>query len=200
MMADDLSQLPGIIGNRDILRKRKIGLFCSIKCPGSLILRTCDLMHELKDADVAVVSGFHSPIEQECLNILMRGRASIVKCYARSIARLRIPSEYRKPLDDGRLLLISPFGGEDRTRENTCRYRNTFVAMLSDTVFVAHASPGGKTERFCAEILSWGKPLYTFASEYNKPLISMGADCCSADRILQVVTGDLTCSPETVSS
>ena len=107
------------IGNKDILRNRKIGIFCSVKCPGSLILRTYDLMQELKDADVALISGFHSPMEQECLNILMRGQAAIVKCYARSIARLRIPSEYRKPLDEGRLLLISPF---DEKQPKTARH------------------------------------------------------------------------------
>ena len=178
------------IGDLGVLARQKIGLFCSVSCPGSLILQTYDLMQELRDAGIAVISGFHSPMEQECLNILMRGQASIVKCYARSIAKLRIPSEYRKPLDNGRLLLISPFDEKHpKTAKHTSLYRNKFVAALSDIVFVAHASPGGKTEKFCAEILSCGKPLYTFESEYNKALISMGADCCSADKMLQVVAG-----------
>lgn len=183
------------IGDLGLLDRQKIGLFCSVKCPGSLILQTYDLMQELKNADVAVVSGFHSPMEQECLNILMRGQAAIVKCYARSIARLRIPSEYRKALDGGRLLLISPFDEKQpKTAKHTSRYRNKFVAALSDIVFVAHASPGGKTEKFCAEILSWGKPLYTFESEYNQALISMGARCYAASDMFQAVVGHC-CSP-----
>jgi predicted Rossmann fold nucleotide-binding protein DprA/Smf involved in DNA uptake len=45
----------------------------------------------------------------------------------------------------------------------TSHYRNLFVAALSAAVFVAHASSGSKTEAFCKEILSWQKPIYTFA-------------------------------------
>ncbi len=31
------------LGNRDLLGGRKLALFCSVKCPGKLILRTYDL-------------------------------------------------------------------------------------------------------------------------------------------------------------
>jgi len=46
---------------------------------------------------------------------------------------------------------------------------------LSSVVFVAHAGLASKTEAFCREILSWGKPIYTFDTDYNKNLIEMGA-------------------------
>lgn len=48
---------------------------CSVRsnCLGDVILKTLDLMCELRDADAYVVSGFHSPMERECLNILLRG-------------------------------------------------------------------------------------------------------------------------------
>jgi predicted Rossmann fold nucleotide-binding protein DprA/Smf involved in DNA uptake len=165
-----------LLGNREILTRRKIGLLCSIQCPGDVILKTLNLIRELRDTDVCVVSGFHSPMEQECLNILMRGKCSIIKCYARSIANLRIPSDYRKPLDDGRLLVLSPFGEDcKKTAKRTTRIRNTLVAAISDVVFVPHASPGGNTEKLCEELISHGKPLYTFESEYNDGLMDKGA-------------------------
>jgi len=53
--------------------------------------------------------------------------------------------------------------------------RNRFVAALADAVFVAYASPNSKMEKFCHEILRWGKPLYTFESEANKSLLNIGA-------------------------
>jgi hypothetical protein len=49
------------------------------------------------------------------------------------------------------------------------------VAALADAVFVAHAAPGTKTYRLCEQVLSWGKPLYTFNDPANSDLISSGA-------------------------
>ena len=38
------------IGNLDILNKDLLGFFCSIKCPGDIILKTYDLARALRNA------------------------------------------------------------------------------------------------------------------------------------------------------
>ena len=58
-------------------------------------------MKELRVSDITVISGFHSPMERECLNILLRGKQSVIICPARSIEGMRIKSEYKKPLEEG---------------------------------------------------------------------------------------------------
>lgn len=57
------------IGNLSILKNKRLGVFISVKCPGAIILKTYDLMRDLREKGVAVISGFNSPMEQECLNI-----------------------------------------------------------------------------------------------------------------------------------
>ena len=52
------------IGNLKILQGRMLGLFCSVKCSGNIILRTYDLSRALRDAGAPVIGGFHSPIGQ----------------------------------------------------------------------------------------------------------------------------------------
>jgi len=49
------------------------------------------------------------------------------------------------------------------------------VAALAQSVFITHAEPGGKTEQFCQEVLSWGKPVLTFKSNENAHLVGLGA-------------------------
>jgi predicted Rossmann fold nucleotide-binding protein DprA/Smf involved in DNA uptake len=128
----------------------------------------------LRRAGVPTVGGFHSPVEREELTILLRGEQPIIVCPARSLARMRIPKEYRAPLEAGRMLLLSPFNEHvQRATVQTAQRRNRLVAALAKWVFVAYAAPGGKTEAFCKEVLAWGKPLYTFGE--NKSLIEMGA-------------------------
>ena len=164
------------LGNLAIFKDKKIAFFCSVKCPGHLILKTYDLAQHLKEAGVTVIGGFHSPIERECLTILLRGKQPVIVCPARSIKGLRMRRGYIKPLEEGRLLFLSPFKeSQRRNTVETAMERNRFVAAFADAVFVAHASANSKMEKFCGEVLKLGKPLYTFESDANKCLFNIGA-------------------------
>jgi predicted Rossmann fold nucleotide-binding protein DprA/Smf involved in DNA uptake len=89
---------------------------------------------------------------------------------------MRVPAAWREPLAQGRLLLLSPFDARcKRATADLAEQRNRFVAALADAVFVAHASPGGKTESLCREIVAWGKPLWTVAGPENENLLALGA-------------------------
>ena len=172
------------IGNLDILRHNSTSFFCSTKCPGDLIVKTYDIAQILRNAGMTVIGGFHSPMERECLKILLRGVQPVIICPARSINNMRINKEYKKPLKDERLLFLSPFDkNQRRISAKRSHYRNLFVAAMSAAVFVSHAGSGSKTESFCKEILTWQKPIYTFDSDYNKNLFEMGARPVNMDNV-----------------
>ncbi len=164
------------LGNPGILEGKPLGFFCSQKCPGDLILKTYDLAQEIRHVGMIVIGGFHSPMERECLGILLGGTQPVIICPARSIKNMRTANEHKQALEEGRLLFMSPFEqNQRRISAKTSQFRNLFVAALSEQVFVAHAEPGGKTENLCRDILSWKKPIYTFDSDHNTNLIEMGA-------------------------
>ncbi len=161
------------IGNLEILQNKTLALFCSTKCPGNIILKTYDLMKRFRESGITVISGFHSPMERECLNILLKGKQLVIVCPARSIEGMRIKEEFRKPLDEGRLLVLSPFTEKvKRISSERALERNRFIAALADNIF---SSPNSKTELFCRNLLMWNKPLYTLDSETNSTLITIGA-------------------------
>ena len=167
---------PWTIGDAKILNANLLALFCSVRCPGDLILRTYDVARALRDAGVPVIGGFHSPMEKECLRLLLRGRQPVVVCPARGLENMRIPSEWRPPLAEGRLLLLSPFSSSQRRpTADLAALRNDFVAALAHRVFIAHAAPGGKTEAFARKVLDRGKPLLTLESPANGNLLALGA-------------------------
>jgi predicted Rossmann fold nucleotide-binding protein DprA/Smf involved in DNA uptake len=164
------------LGDLDILRQKALALFCSVKCPGDLILQTYDLARELRDRGIAVISGFHSPMERECLSLLLKGKQPVIWCPAKRLTVNRLPKEYSGPISEGRLLLLSPFGERiKRARQDIAVFRNELVAALAERVFVAYATPGGKTESFYKKVLGWGKPLLTFNSPANTALLASGA-------------------------
>ena len=165
-----------LLGNPDLLQSRPLALFCSVQCLGDLILKTYDLACALRDAGVPVISGFHSPMEKECLRLLLRGTQPVLVCLARGIERMRIPPEWKKPLAEDQLLILSGFPPENRrVTAELALARNRITAALADKVFVAYASPGGKTERFCREVIGWGKLLFTVDCGENQVLLNLGA-------------------------
>lgn len=171
------------IGDAAILNRPKLALFCSVKCPGKLILDTYDLAKRFRDEGVTVISGFHSPMEQECLRILLRSPHPVVWCLARGLYR-QIPS---KPVDcrpaaaEGRLVMVTPFPDTERhITAKTATIRNRLVAEMAVAVVVAHAAPGSKMEALCRDILATGKPLYTFDHPANAALIEAGAKSMAA--------------------
>jgi len=174
----DADALPSFatIGNTDILSANSIGLICSIKCPGAIIIKTYDAIREIRDEGLTVVGGFHSPMEKECLAILLRGKQPTIICPARSLDGMRIPKEWQKPIDDGRLLIASPFAASRRrATADLAVVRNNFVAALASFVLIAHASPGGKVMALATRLVNQGKPIFTISDPENASLLELGA-------------------------
>lgn len=88
-------------GSLGVLAGTLIGFFCSVRCPGDIILKTYDLARALRRADAGIIGGFQVAIEKEFLDILLRGTASVVICPARGLSRLRMPKSWRDPLTIG---------------------------------------------------------------------------------------------------
>lgn len=175
-LGQDIPDSISALGNLDILNQRKLAIFCSAECPAELVLQTRDLMGTALGSKLTLVSGFHSPGERESLSVFLRGNQPVIICPARSLAKMRIRTEYKRPLDEGRLLFLSFFRSHrHRSDIHMALSRNRFVAAMADKILVLYAAPTSKTETFCREILEWKKPLFTLASDLNQNLMALGA-------------------------
>ncbi len=147
------------LGNLDLLALPKTAFFCSARCPGSVILRAYDQTAQWRDAGRCVISGFHSPVEKECLRILLRGTQPIIICPARSLPQ-RVPPDWKKPMAAGRLLILSPFvTTAARVTTELAARRNELAAALADEIYVAHAAAGGHLENLAHRLNAWRIPL-----------------------------------------
>ena len=176
-------------GNLGILDRPLIGFFCSVRCPGDAILKTYDLARMLRETDVTIVGGFQSPMEKECLDLLLRGSASLVICPARGLGRMRILKSWKKPLAEGRLLILSFF--DDSIRRPTtaiAAQRNAYIAVLADRILIAHAEKGGKTEELCKDALVVGKPVFAIDSPDNAHLVELGVVLVQGEDFAPLIT------------
>lgn len=153
-----------------------------------MILKTYDLARAMRDEGVPVIGGFQSPMEKECLRLLLRGRQPVVLCPARSIENMRIPADWRRALAEGRLLLLSPFGpNQRRPTADTATLRNHLVAALATRVFIVHAAAGGKTEAFARKIQLLGKPVLTLESSANANLAALGVEVVTPEAFVEIL-------------
>lgn len=165
-----------VLGQASILRLPIVALICSVQCPGSVVIKTFDAIRELRDAGIVVAGGFHSPMEKECLEFLLRGKQPIVVALARGLGPLRLPPAWRAALEAERLLIVSPFGDDvRRINLNRAEERNNFVATLAGAVLIPHASSQGKTEATANCVIQRGQSLFTFDDEANSRLLALGA-------------------------
>lgn len=117
------------------------GLIASRECPGHVLLETLDRVPEWVKADRVIVSGFHSPLEQQVLRSVLRRKGRVVKVLARGMSDYRPQPEEREPLTTGRMLVITACAAEvRRTTRETALARNRLVLALVGEVVVPYVA------------------------------------------------------------
>lgn len=164
------------IGSERLLGSSKLALLCSRACPGSVILATLDAVRSLCESPWVIVSGFQSPTEKECLELLLRAEHPVIVCPARSVVGMRLSPAWRAALAAGRMLVTSPFDENLRRATATlAEERNRFVVSLSDAVFIPHAAHDGSLDRLCRTQLTSRTRVWTIDDESNGSLFAIGA-------------------------
>lgn len=94
-------------GARELLDLALTAFFASRQCLGTAIRAAMDWALQQASAKQAVISGFHSPLEQAVLNVLMAAGSPAVVVLARPVQGATLPPEWRDPLATGRMAVVS---------------------------------------------------------------------------------------------
>ena len=121
------------LGNISMLERKKIGYFAAGKIASLSVFPTLDWAMEVAKRDeVAIVSGYHSTMEREVLDILLKGRCGIICVLARPIYKV-VPGKFRVAYAHDRILFISHNTySSTMTSRALCQRRNEYVASISD--------------------------------------------------------------------
>ena len=138
-----------------------------------------DFCQHLRAAPVSVISGFHGPMESECLRLLLRSKNRHIMVLARG-PLTRLPSAWKQPVEQGRLVIEAPFPATvSRPSRATCEARNRIVADQADTILIVHCEPGSMMQTLGQEWLESGKRVVTF--QPDSPLLSAGGILVTAE-------------------
>ena len=145
------------LGNEELLNMPKTAFLCSRRVPASAVLKCYDWAIAQREAGRCVISGFHSQMEKDVLYYLLKGTQPIILALARGLKQ-RLEPELQQPLEQGRLLIITPFDSSVKwvIAENAT-IRNRMMIELADEIVVGYSSPDGQ--------------LYSILTEYEEKQI-----------------------------
>ena len=137
------------LGNAELLKLEKVGFLSSRKVPPSAVLQCYDWAGRMRDAGVCVMGGFQSPLEKDVLKLLLKGEQPVILVLGRKMwAEKYVPEEFRKHIDAGRMLVVSPVTQTiSRIDVQSAAMRNRYIIENSDTMVFATLCPGGELER-----------------------------------------------------
>ncbi len=92
-------------GNKEILTKHKTAFLCSRKCPADIVLKSLDWAKYKKDRGECVISCFHSRIEKDVFDILLKGTQPLILVLARGMKK-RWSIKIKKAVEQKKLLTL----------------------------------------------------------------------------------------------
>ena len=131
------------LGNTEIITRPKTAFLCSRDYPAAAVLRIYDWAKEMRENGECVISGFHSVLERDVLDILIAGEQPLILAAARGLPK-RHSAAMRRALQQERLLIASPFPTSvTRITAETARQRNAFMLTVADRIVVGYAQKEG---------------------------------------------------------
>jgi predicted Rossmann fold nucleotide-binding protein DprA/Smf involved in DNA uptake len=131
------------LGNAALLNQRLIAFFSSRQCTGAAISAAMDWAVQQTRAKQPVISGFHSPLEQSVLTVLLQARSPVVAVLARPLTSAKLPNTWHQALSEGLMTVVSPARTKNRLTQQLAAQRNNLVAQLAKDIVIAHVSEGG---------------------------------------------------------
>jgi DNA processing protein len=165
------------VGNPAILNRPLLGIISARHIDSDLALKSSELLIELASLnDLCFVSGWHSPLEEEALHILLAQGASVVFCVPKSLNRFMPSAEVRRGVAQREVLLVTHCSPKaKRISRDAAIRRNELVTGLGAALLILSAPAGSASLTLAKSALRRGKPVFTPEHRMNSALLACGA-------------------------
>ena len=176
-------------GDLTILNHTLLGIISARQVDSDLASESSQLLKQLVFMkDVSFVGGWHSPLEEEALRIVLAQEASIIFCVAKSLDRFVPSIELGSRVSQGQALLLTHCSPKAKriTRDASMR-RNQLVVELAKAILILSAPEGSASLNLARSALRQGKTVHTLEHRLNKDLLIAGAVPATLDTIKEAL-------------
>ena len=131
------------VGEEALLKYPLTAFFASRRCSGKAIRTTMDWVVEQALNKKPLIGGFHSPLEQSVLEVMLTAHAPVVIVIARRLETARLPAAWCDAVLAGTVAVVSMEDTVQRLTAERAMRRNHWIAAHATQIVVAEASAGG---------------------------------------------------------
>lgn len=144
------------VGNRVLLEQPLTAFFASRRCSGLAIRAAMDWAIEQARLNTPLIGGFHSPLEQSVLEVMLAVKTPVVIVIARKLETAQLPSKWLIAAQAGMIAVVSMADAPQRLTAELAARRNHWIARHASHIVVAEAAPDGVLEPCVAQWKSEG--------------------------------------------
>ncbi len=145
------------VGNAGLLKCPLTAFFASRRCSGRAIRTAMDWAVDQARAKTALIGGFHSPLEQSVLEVMLAAHAPVVIVIARKLETAQLPAAWLTATQAGAIAVVTMEDAQQRLTAELAMRRNHWIARHAAHIVVAEAAPGGSLASCLVEWKKEGK-------------------------------------------
>ncbi len=163
------------LGDPSLLNGKLLGVVSARKIDPDLALKASDLLPRLASLEVTYISGWHSPLEEEALRILLPLPVRIILCLSKSLNKFTPTVEVKALVEQGRALLLTHCSPKAKriSRDASIR-RNRLVVALAKSLLVLSAPQGSASFKLAQLAGTLGRPVFATQHPINQRLLATG--------------------------
>ncbi|HDT12293.1 MAG TPA: hypothetical protein ENO01_01405 [Candidatus Marinimicrobia bacterium] len=175
-------------GNKELLNKDCIGLFCSRLIPLSIYYSAFDFLKLLMNQTVTIGSGWHSPLEKKALKSRdAEAKSSLIFFLAKGINHYKVDESIKCEIENGKILIVSQWDEAKRIDQNKADQRNRYMLETLDRHLFLSINTGGNLEKIYKDSLEMEKNVYILDHPTNAAWINNGAFAISNHNIKELI-------------
>lgn len=161
------------IGNRSLLGRHPVCLFCSRKMPISIIAPAIEFLQSVMHHPITFISGWHSSIERKALRMrTLEMPSNIIYFLAQGIDHFKIPAYLQADYENQKLLVVSLWKTEKGTDRYKAKIRNDYLLKSFNQFLFLYISPNGKLVKLYQQAIDQQKDVFIFDHFSNSQWIT----------------------------
>jgi len=151
-----------------LIEQPMTAFLASRRCSGRAIRVAMDWAVEQARTRTPLIGGFHSPLEQSVLEVMLAAHAPVVIVIARQLHPARLPVAWREAVQAGTAAVVSMDDTQQRLTTELAMRRNHWIAHHAAHIVVAEASPDGSLVSCLAQWKIEGRRVSVLLHEVGK--------------------------------
>lgn len=163
-----------LLGNEQLLEKKKISIFISRAIPLNIIIPAEKFILSLAELSYVFISGWHSPFERRILKKLIEKDKEIIFFTSKGVKNQRIYKYLEKSFDRGKILMVSSYLQKSKITFYDCIKRNRLISDIVNENIFLYINEGGNLEKLFNKLLSQNKTPLVLDHSANSIFLKKG--------------------------